>query len=196
MGEHVHGVGNLAGRERGRESVGVLGKGVRVLRGVPDEEGRRLRGNQRIQRGRPAQLRAGVLAQEDQPGRTVGLGFHRGNGVTEHSELYGLIRRCAWRKGGQPGQMAACREPYEPDALRAFGPPAADLSAERVQRHRVPGVERVTKYARLHANLAEPAGHWLGFVGSMFGVPASGQDDHVRASYRRVHRQSYHKVQR
>ncbi len=49
MGEHVHGVRNIAGRERGRESVGVLGMDVRVLRGVPDEEGRRLRGYQRIQ---------------------------------------------------------------------------------------------------------------------------------------------------
>jgi hypothetical protein len=92
--------------------------------------------------------------------------------------------------------MAACREPYEPDALRAFGPPTADLSAERVQRHRVPGVERVAEYARLHANLAEPAGDWLGFVASMFGVPASRQDDQVRAGHRRVHRPSYHEVQR
>jgi hypothetical protein len=92
--------------------------------------------------------------------------------------------------------MAACREPYEPDALRAFGPPTADLGAERVQWLRVPDVERVTEYARLHADLAEPAGHWLGFVASMFGVPASRQDDQVRAGYRRVHRQSLPRAQR
>ncbi len=76
--------------------------------------------------------------------------------------------------------MATRGEPYEPDALRAFGSPAADLSAERVQRHRVPDIERVAEYARLHADLSQPADHWLGFVASVIGVPASRQDDHVR----------------
>ena len=42
VGEHVHGVGNVAGRERRGETVGVLGWHVRVPCGVPDEERRRL----------------------------------------------------------------------------------------------------------------------------------------------------------
>jgi hypothetical protein len=74
MAEHVHGVRHLARRERGGQAIGVLGRNVYIFGGVPDEERRRLRRNQRIQRGRPSELRAGVLAQENQPGRTVGFG--------------------------------------------------------------------------------------------------------------------------
>jgi len=137
------------------------------------------------QRG-PDRGLASVLGQakKDQPGGTVGLGLHRGDGVTKHSELHRLIGRGAWRESGQPGQVTSRGEPYEPDALGAFGPPTADLSAQRVQRCRVPDVERIAEHARLHAYLAKPAGHWLGFVRSVFGVPAAGQDDHVRAAHR------------
>ena len=77
VGKHVHGVGNLAGRERGGEAVGVFGGDAAVLGGVPDEERWRLIRDERIQRCRPAQLRAGVLAEKDEPGRAVGLGLHR-----------------------------------------------------------------------------------------------------------------------
>ncbi len=185
VGEHVHGVGNTAGRERRGEAVGVFGGDVGVRCGVPDEKRRRRGRDQRIQRCRPAQPRAGVLAEEDQPGGTVGLGLHRGDGVTKDSELHRLIGRGAWREGGQPGQMASRGEPHEPDALRASGPPAADLSAQRVQRRRVPDVERIAEHARLHAQLAEPAGHRLGFVRCVFGIPAAGQHDHVRRTCRR-----------
>jgi DNA-binding NarL/FixJ family response regulator len=116
VGEHVHGVRNLAGRERRSEAIGVFGGNVAVLGGVPDEEWRRLWCDQRIQRCRPVQLRAGVLAEKDQPGRAVGLGLHRRDGVTKHSELHRLIGRGARREGGQPGQMTSRREPDEPDA--------------------------------------------------------------------------------
>ena len=40
VGEHVHGVGNTAGRQRRGEAVGVFGRDVGVLCGVPDEERR------------------------------------------------------------------------------------------------------------------------------------------------------------
>jgi hypothetical protein len=71
VGEHVHGVGNMAGRERRGEAVGVFGRDVGVLCGVPDEERRRLGRDQGIQRCRPAQLRAGVRAEQDQPGGSM-----------------------------------------------------------------------------------------------------------------------------
>jgi hypothetical protein len=183
VGEHVHGVRNAAGRERRGEAVGVLGRDVSVLGGVPEEERRRLRGDQGIQRGRPAQLRAGVRAEQDQLGRAVGLGLHRGDGVTEHGELHRLAGRGAGREGGHPGQVTARREPDEADALGACFPAAADLGAQRVQRRRVPDVERVAEHARLHADLAEPAGDRLGFVRSVGGVPAAGHDDHVGAGH-------------
>jgi hypothetical protein len=53
----------------------------------------------------------------------------------------------------------------------------------------MPDVEWVTEHARLLAYLAEPVGYRLGFVGSVFGIPA-GQDDHVRAVHRDSHGQS------
>jgi len=114
-------------------------------------------------------------------GRTVGLGLHRGDGVTKDSELHRLVGRGARHEGGQPGQVTTGGEPDEPDALGTCGPPAADLGAQRVQRRRVPDVDRVAEHARLHAHLAEPAGHRLGFVRGVLGIPAAGQDDHVRA---------------
>jgi hypothetical protein len=77
--------------------------------------------------------------------------------------------------------MTSCGEPHEPDALCTCRPPTGDLSAQRVQRHGVPDVERIAERARLHAYLDQPPGHWLGFVRSVFGIPAAGQDDHVRA---------------
>jgi hypothetical protein len=64
--------------------------------------------------------------------------------------------------------------------LCTVGPPTADLCTQRVQRYRVLDVERITEHARLHPYLAEPPGHWLGFMRSVFGIPAAGQDDHVR----------------
>jgi hypothetical protein len=113
------------------------------------------------------------------------VGLHRGDGVTKDSELHRLIGGGAWREGGQPGQVTSGGEPDEPDALRACGPAAADLSAQRVQRHRVPDVERIAEHAGLDADPAEPPGHRLGFVRSVGGVPAAGQDDHVRRTCRR-----------
>jgi len=132
-------------------------------------------------------LRAGILAEEDQPGRAVRLGLHRGDGVAQDSELHRLIGPGAWREGGQPGQVTSCGEAYETDALCTLFPSAADLSAQRVQRRRVPDVERITEHARPHAYLAEPPGHWLGFVRGVLGIPAAGQDDHVRAGHRAIH---------
>jgi len=82
--------------------------------------------------------------------------------------------------------VAACGEAHEPDALGAFGPSPADLGPHGLQRHRVPHVERVTEHAGLDADLAEPGSHGLGFVRSVLGVPAAGQDDHVRAGHRGV----------
>lgn len=77
--------------------------------------------------------------------------------------------------------MTARGEPDEPDALRTSRPPAADLSPQRVQRHRVLDVERIAEHAGRHAYLAELPSHWLGFMRSMCGIPATGQHDHVRA---------------
>jgi hypothetical protein len=77
--------------------------------------------------------------------------------------------------------MTSRGETDEPDPLRTSSSPTGDLSAERLQRHRVPDVERVAEHACLHAYFAEPPGHRLGFVRSVCGVPAAGQDDHVRA---------------
>ena len=65
VSEHVHSAGNMAGRERRGETVGVFGRDVGVLCGVPDEERRRLGRDQRIQGCRPAQLRTGVLAEKE-----------------------------------------------------------------------------------------------------------------------------------
>src|SRR2546430_8583827 len=87
--------------------------------------------------------------------------------------------------------MTSRGEAYEANALCTSGPPAADLSAQRVQWRRVPDVERITEHARLHAYLAEPPGHRFGFVRSVFGIPAAGQDDHVRAVHRGIHGQSF-----
>jgi len=100
-------------------------------------------------------------------------------------ELHRLIGRGAWCEGGQPGQVTSRREPDEPDALRPRRPLAADLGAQRVQRRRVPDVERIAEHARLHADLAEPAGHRLGFVRSVRGITAARQDDHVGAGHLR-----------
>ena len=38
VGEHVHGVRDAPGREGGGEAVGVFGRDVGVLCGMPDEE--------------------------------------------------------------------------------------------------------------------------------------------------------------
>jgi len=165
----------------------VLGENVGVLGGVPDEERRRLGRRQRVERGRAAQLRAGVLAEQDQPGRTVGLGLHRGDGVAKEGELHRLIRCGAGCEGRQPGQMPSGGEPHQADALRALGPPIPDLGPQRVQRHRMADVERIAEHARLHAYLAEPAGHRLGLVRGVHRIPAAGQDDHVRIANRDAH---------
>jgi GAF domain-containing protein len=186
VGEYVHRMGNLAGRERRGEEIGVFGRDVRVLRRVPDEERRRVGCDQRIQRGRPTQLRAGVLAEKDHPGGAVGLGLHRRDGVAQHSEIHHLIGCGTRHEGGQPGQVASSREPHKPDALCASRPPTADLGAQRVKRHRISDIERVAEHARLHAYLGEPPGHRLGFVRSVHGVPATGQDDHVGTDRWRV----------
>jgi hypothetical protein len=65
-----------------------------------------------------------------------------------------------------------------PDALRTSRPPTGYLSAQRVQRPRVPDVERIAEHARLYAYLPEPPGHWLGFVSSVLGIPAGRYGGH------------------
>jgi hypothetical protein len=47
--------------------------------------------------------------------------------------------------------MPARGEPHEADALCPFCPPAANLGAQRFQRHWVPDVERIAEHARGHA---------------------------------------------
>src|SRR5690348_937614 len=80
--------------------------------------------------------------------------------------------------------MTSRGEPDETDALRAGRPPAADLGAQRIERLRVSGAERIAEHARPHAYVAEPVHHRLGLVRSVFGVPAAGQDDRVGAGHR------------
>ena len=78
--------------------------------------------------------------------------------------------------------MAAGGEADEPDALGAVSAAAADLGAQRLERHRVASMERVAEHAGGNAELTEPVGYGLGLVGGVLCVAAARQDDHVGAA--------------
>ena len=66
VGVDVDGVGDLVGGEYLGQPVGVFRRDVRVLGGVPDEEGGRRRGHHGVKRRGSPEFGAGVLSQEDQ----------------------------------------------------------------------------------------------------------------------------------